>query len=248
MSESRELEGRVALVTGAAKNIGLAVAEELARAGAAVVLNTRTSIEAAEAAAAKLRKSGAKAIAIAADVTDEAAVKRMVDEAVSELGRIDILVNNAVAHGSYSFMELTSEAWRKTLAVTLDGAFYCTQACVPHLIKAGGGSIVNMGGAFGHKASLGRSATSAAKAGLAGLTRALALELSVSNINVNYIAPGPVNTVREIPARIDVSAIPAGRFAEVEEVSAVVRLLCVPKGRYITGQTIHVNGGFYMNA
>ena len=248
MSDSKELEGRVALITGAAKNIGLAIAEELARAGASVVLNTRSSIDEAEAAAAKLRQGGHRAIALAADVTEEAAVKAMVEEVVAKLGRLDILVNNAVAHGSYPFMELTSAAWRKTLAVTLDGAFYCTQACVPHLVKAGGGSIVNMGGAFGHKASPGRSATSAAKAGLAGLTRALALELSADNINVNYVAPGPVNTVREIPAHIDLATIPMGRFAEVDEVSAVVRMLCVPTGRYVTGQTIHINGGFYMNA
>ncbi|HEV7801674.1 MAG TPA: SDR family oxidoreductase [Burkholderiales bacterium] len=248
MNDTCELEGRVALITGAARNIGLAIAEELARAGATVVLNTRSSLQEAGAAAAKLRDAGHQAIVHAADVTDETAVRRMVDAITAELGRLDILVNNAVAHGSSPFMALTAEAWRRTLAVTLDGAFYCTQACIPHLKRAGGGSIVNMGGAFGHKASPGRSATSAAKAGLAGLTRALALEHAPDNINVNYVAPGPVNTVREVPARIDVASIPAGRFAEVDEVSAVVRMLCSPKGRYITGQTIHVNGGFYMNA
>lgn len=248
MSESRELEGRVALITGAAKNIGRAIAEDLADAGAAVVINTRASKREAEAAAGALRAKGHKAIVQVADVTDRAAVDRMVQSVAQALGRIDILVNNAVAHGSTSFEEFTVDAWENTIAVTLHGAFHCTQACLPHLVKAGGGTIVNMGGAFGHRPSAGRSATSAAKAGLAGMTRALAHELAEKNINVNYVAPGPVNTVREIPARIDVSTIPMGRFAEIGEVTAVVRMLCMPRGRYITGQTIHVNGGFYMNA
>ncbi len=248
MNDARELEGRVALITGAAKNIGRGIAEDLARAGAAVVINTRTSTREAEAAAEALRAQGHKAIVQVADVTDRAEVDRMVQSVAQELGRIDILVNNAVAHGSTSFDEFTFEAWEKTIAVTLHGAFHCTQACLSHLVKAGGGSIVNMGGAFGHRPSAGRSATSAAKAGLAGMTRALAHELAEKNINVNYVAPGPVNTVRTIPARIDVSTIPMGRFAEIEEVTAVVRMLCVPRGRYVTGQTIHVNGGFYMSA
>ncbi len=248
MNDARELEGRVALITGAAKNIGRGIAEDLARAGAAVVINTRASKREAEAAAEALRAQGHKAIVQVADVTDRAEVDRMVQSVAEELGRIDILVNNAVAHGSTSFDEFTFEAWEKTIAVTLHGAFHCAQACLPHLVRAGGGSIVNMGGAFGHRPSAGRSATSAAKAGLAGMTRALAHELAEKNINVNYVAPGPVNTVRTIPARIDVSTIPMGRFAEIEEVTAVVRMLCVPRGRYVTGQTIHVNGGFYMSA
>ena len=248
MKREGELDGRVALITGAAKNIGLAIAEDLAQAGAAVVINTRASGGEAEAAAAALRAQGHKAIVQVADVSDGAAVRRMVQAVAEELGRIDILVNNAVAHGSTAFEELTFDAWEKTIAVTLHGAFHCTQACLPHLARAGGGSVVNMGGAFGHRPSTGRSATSAAKAGLAGMTRALAHELASKNINVNYLAPGPVNTVREIPARIDAGEIPMGRFAEIGEVTAVVRMLCVPSGRYITGQTIHVNGGFYMNA
>ena len=248
MDDTRELEGRVALVTGAAKNIGRAIAEELARAGASVVINTRAANPEADAAVEVLRGRGHRALVHVADVTDGAAVKRMVQAIVNELGRLDILVNNAVAHGSTPFDALDFETWERTIAVTLHGAYHCTQAALPHIVKAGGGSIVNMGGAFGHKASTGRSATSAAKAGLAGMTRALAHELAASNINVNYVAPGPVNTVRHVPARIDPESIPMGRFAEIDEVTAVVRMLCVPKGRYITGQTIHVNGGFYMNA
>ncbi|MGZ8265831.1 MAG: SDR family NAD(P)-dependent oxidoreductase [Burkholderiales bacterium] len=248
MSVARELEGRVALVTGGARNIGRKLAEDFAQAGAAVVVNTRASQKEAEAAAAELRAKGCKAMAAIADVSDREAVYAMVEQIVKEFGRLDIVINNAVSHGYASFEEMSFETWQRTVAVTLHGAFHCTQASIPHLVKAGGGSIVNMGGMFGHKPHVGRAATSAAKAGLAGLTRALALELAPRNINVNYVSPGPVNTVREVPARVDLSTIPLGRFAEIGEVTAVVKLLCSPQGRYITGQTIHVNGGSYMNA
>jgi 3-oxoacyl-[acyl-carrier protein] reductase len=248
MTASRELESRVALITGGARNIGRSLAREFAEAGAAVAINTRASIDEANEVASGLRRDGHRAIAIAADVRDREAVDVMVQTIVGEFGRLDILINNAVAHGYTAFDEMSFETWERTLAVTLHGAFHCAQACVPHFVRAGGGTIVNMGGMFGHKPHAGRAATSAAKAGLAGFTRALALELAPRNINVNYVSPGPVNTVREIAARVDASSIPFGRFAEIDEVTALVRLLCSAKGRYITGQTIHVNGGAYMNA
>jgi 3-oxoacyl-[acyl-carrier protein] reductase len=248
VASSRELEGRVALITGGARNIGRSLAREFAQAGAAVAINTRSSLDEANAVASELRDEGHKAIAIAADVCDRAAVNAMVQSIVAELGHVDILINNAVAHGYTAFEEMSFETWEHTIAVTLHGAFHCAQACIPHLVEAGGGTIVNMGGMFGHKPHVGRAATSAAKAGLAGFTRALAFELAPRNINVNYVSPGPVNTVRKIPARVDPSSIPFGRFAEIDEVTALVSLLCSPRGRYITGQTIHVNGGSYMNA
>jgi 3-oxoacyl-[acyl-carrier protein] reductase len=244
----RELDGRVALITGGARNIGRSLARELTQAGAAVAINTRSSLDEVTALASELRDKGHKAMAIAADVRDRAAVDAMVGTIAGELGRVDILINNAVAHGYAAFEDMPFETWEQTLAVTLHGAFHCAQACIPHFVKAGGGTIVNMGGMFGHKPHAGRAATSAAKAGLAGLTRALALELAARNINVNYVSPGPVNTEREIPARVDPASIPFRRFAEIDEVTALIRLLCSPQGRYITGQTIHVNGGAYMNA
>jgi 3-oxoacyl-[acyl-carrier protein] reductase len=167
---------------------------------------------------------------------------------VDTFGRLDILINNAVSHSVKAFQELGIEDWRRTMAVILDGTFHCTQACVPHMVGCGGGSIINMGGAFGHMPHPGRAATSAAKAGLAGLTRALALELAAHNINVNYVSPGPANTLRETPLQFDMKRIPLGRLAEPSEVVAMVKLLCSPQGRYVTGQTIHVNGGLYMNS
>ncbi len=248
MSNAREFEGRVALITGSARNLGRAIAGALAQSGAAVVINSRSSQQEMEATAAAINAAGGKAIAHLADITDANAVRRMVQTTIDTFGRLDILVNNAVAHSVKPFQELSFDDWRHTLAVILDGTFHCTQACVPEIIKSGGGSIINMGGAFGHMPLPGRAATSAAKAGLAGLTRALALELAAHNINVNYVAPGPANTVRETPFQFDMKRIPLGRFAEPSEVVAMVKLLCSADGRYITGQTIHVNGGLYMNS
>jgi 3-oxoacyl-[acyl-carrier protein] reductase len=248
MSNEREFEGRVALITGSARNLGRAIAAALARDGAAVVINSRASKRDMEATAAAINAAGGKAIAHLADITNADAVKRMVQQTVDTFGRLDILINNAVSHSVKAFQELSFEDWRRTMSVILDGTFHCTQACVPQMIRCGGGSIVNMGGAFGHMAHPGRAATSAGKAGLAGLTRALALELAAHNINVNYVSPGPVNTVRETPIQFDMKRIPLGRLAEPSDVVAMVKLLCSPQGRYVTGQTIHVNGGLYMNS
>ncbi len=243
----REFEGRVVLITGAARNIGRAMAEMFAREGARVTLNARSSAHDVEGAAAAIAAAGGQALACIADITDPHAVKRMVDATLDKWGRLDILINNAVAHRFKPFAELTFDDWRATLAVTLDGAFHCVQACMPHLIRSGGGSIVNMGGAYGHIGAARRAATATSKAGLAGLTRALAAEFAVHDINVNCIAPGPANTERDFPFRFDAKNIPLGRFAESSEIAALVKLLCSREGRYITGQTIHVNGGLYMN-
>ena len=244
---SAPLRGQVAIVTGGGRNIGRAIAIALAEAGAAIVVNARASQAEADATVVLVTALGGKAISCLADVTDRAAVARMVQTTIDTFGHIDILVNNAVSHGTKPFAELTAADWRHTLEVSLDGAFNCIQACLPSMIARGGGSIVNIGGSFGHKGSPGRAATAAAKAGIAGLTRALAVEFAEHRINVNDVAPGPVNTVRAVPARIKPQSIPMGRFAEPAEVAAMVGLLCSPEGRYITGQTVHVNGGFVMN-
>ncbi len=248
MSSEKEFQGRVALITGSARNLGRAVGEALAQSGAAVVINSRSSKKDMEEATAAINAAGGKAMAYLADITDAKDVKRMVQATVDTFGKLDILINNAVTHSPSPFQDLSYEDWRHTLSVILDGSFHCTQACIPQMIRAGGGSIVNMGGLFGHMPHPGRSATSAAKAGLAGLTRALALELAPHNINVNYVSPGPSNTARTTPFQFDIKKIPLGRFAERSEIVAMVKLLCSTDGRYITGQSIHVNGGLYMNS
>ena len=181
------------------------------------------------------------------DVTDRAVVDGMIADVLKRFGRLDILVNNAVVHAGKPFLELSFEEWHKTMSVTLDGTFHVTQAALPAMIRAGGGSIVNMGGLFGHAPIPNRAPTAASKAGLAGLTRALAVELAGHNINVNCVAPGPSNTIRTTPLQFDTKRIPMGRFAEANEIVATVMMLCGADGRFITGQTIHVNGGLYMN-
>lgn len=247
MHEPGELEGRVALVTGSSRNIGRAIAETLAAEGARVLINASRSEDQARETVGGIQANGGTALLVMADVTDPSAVERMVATALAEWGRIDILVNNANVHGVKPFEDLTYEDWRGTMSVALDAVFHCTKACYPAIVRSGGGSIVNIGGSAGHMPYEGRVPVSAAKAGLAGMTRSLAYEAARHNINVNCIAPGPVNTVRDVPSRSDPKRIPMRRFAETGEVANVVRMLCGSAGRYITGQTLHVNGGLFMN-
>jgi 3-oxoacyl-[acyl-carrier protein] reductase len=245
-----ELHGKVALVTGAGRNIGRAIALELAAAGAAVVVNARASRADAEATLAAIKSAGGDGAAHLADVTDRQAVDAMVQAAVARFGRLDLLVNNAAVREETPFAELKPADWQRVLAVVLDGAFHCAQACLPHLARAGG-AIVNIGGMTAYKGAEGRAHVVAAKAGLAGLTRALALELAPRDLTVNCVVPGTIDTVRGLPGAPERpahrQALPAlGRRGSVEEVASAVRFLCGPGARYITGQSLHVNGGGFM--
>jgi 3-oxoacyl-[acyl-carrier protein] reductase len=244
---SEAFAGKVVLITGGARNLGRAMGTAFAAAGASVAIHARPQRPELAETIAALEAAGGKAMAYVADVTDRGAVDRMVATVIERFGRLDILVNNAVIHAAKPFLELSFEEWNRTMTVTLDGAFHVTQAALPAMIRAGGGSIVNMGGLFGHAPIANRAPTAASKAGLAGLTRALAAELAVHNINVNCVAPGPANTVRTTPLQFDIKRIPMGRFAEASEIVSTVLMLCGRDGRYITGQTIHVNGGLFMN-
>ena len=186
-----------------------------------------------------------------ADVTDPAAVGALVETTVRRFGRLDFLVNNAAVRAETPFAQIRLEDWRRVLATVLDGAFLCTQASLPHLIQAGGGSIVNIGGLTAHKGADGRAHVITAKAGLAGLTRALALDLAPHHITVNCVVPGTIETVRGLPGAPERpqhrrSLPPVGRRGEPEEIAAMVRTLCGPDMRYVTGQSIHVNGGNFM--
>jgi 3-oxoacyl-[acyl-carrier protein] reductase len=239
--------GKVVLITGGARNLGRAMGVAFASQGAAVAINARADRPELQETIAAIEAAGGKALACVADVTDRAAVDTMVADVLACFGRLDILVNNAVVHAAKPFLELSFTEWQKTITVTLDGAFHVTQAAVPAMIRAGGGSIVNMGGLMGHSPIPNRAPTAASKAGLAGLTRALAAEFAVHRINVNCVAPGPANTVRTTPFTFDTKRIPMGRFAEPNEIVAAVLMLCGKEGRFITGQTIHVNGGLFMN-
>jgi len=215
------------------------------------MVNARSSRAEAEETVALIRSAGGRAALHIADITDAAAVAAMVDATVREFGRLDLLVNNAAVRAETPLEAMTLDEWRRILSNTLDGAFLCAQACLPHMVRAGGGSIVNIGGMTAHKGAAGRAHVVTAKAGIVGLTRALALELASQDITVNCVVPGTIETVRGLPGAPERPAHrqglpPAGRRGEPDEVAAAVRFLCGPGARYITGQSLHVNGGGYM--
>lgn len=243
-----ELAGRVALVTGSARNIGRAIALALARAGAGVMVTARQSIREAEAVAEEIRQMGGRAAAATADVGDPDAVAGLVATAVERLGRLDLLVNNASVRREVDFASMDYGEWREILATTLDGAYLCSRAALPHLIASGAGAIVNIGGLSAHTGAARRAHVIAAKTGLVGLTRALAHDLAPHRITVNCVAPGLIETTRAgaEPAHHAGKTPPVGRRGTPDEIAALVRFLCGPDARYITGQTIHANGGMFM--
>ena len=251
MRPGTELAGKVALVTGGARNIGRAIARSLAAGGAKVMVNANTSIKDAEETASLIQKAGGQAAVFIADVTDQAAVQRMVDETVKRFGRIDILVNNAAIRAETPFENITLDEWRRVLSIVLDGAFIASSACLPHLKKSGGGAIVHIGGLTGHKGALHRSHVVTAKGGLAAMTKAMAVDLAGDNITVNCVVPGSIDTQRGLPGAPErpshrQSLPPAGRRGYPEEIAAMVRMLVGPDSRYTTGQSMHVNGGGLM--
>jgi 3-oxoacyl-[acyl-carrier protein] reductase len=248
MNDKNELAGRVAIVTGSARNIGRAIAMALAEAGAAVVVNGRRAAQEAEAVAEEIRGAGGRAAAHMANVGDPDAAAGLVAAAVSRFGRLDILVNNASVRRETDFAHLDYKEWRDILATTLDGAYLCSRAALPHLIASGAGTIVNIGGLSSHIGATRRAHVIAAKAGLAGLTRALAHDLAPHRITVNCVAPGLIATARTgpEPGHHASLATPIGRKGRPEEIAGLVRFLCGPDARYITGQTVHANGGLYM--
>jgi len=234
---SKELQGRVALVTGSGRNIGRAIALSLADAGASLVLNSRSSRNEIDAVAAQTG-----GLAILADVSDEEAVERMVAQALERFGRIDILVNCAANRAVEPIESIDAKRWREVTSVILDGAWFCARACLEPLKKSDMGAIVNIGGLSAHTGATGRPHVIAAKEGLVGLTRALAHDLAPHNVTVNCVVPGLIETVRTSPSANHKES-PLGRRGKPEEVAATVRFLVGPGARYITGQTVHVSGG-----
>jgi len=249
---TRELTGQVAIVTGAGRNIGRAIALALADAGASVVVNARSNRSEAESVAKEIEAAGGRALVHIGDVADAKAVQAMADSATEQFGRIDILVNNAALRREEPFAEMDYAAWREILDVTLDGAFHCVKACLPALQQSGAGTIVNIGGLSAHTGAANRAHVVTAKAGIIGFTRALAHDLAGYGITVNCVVPGLIGTPRPKdkpePAHHLTHGTITGAKGRPEDVAAMVRFLCGPAARYVNGQAIHANGGAYLGA
>jgi 3-oxoacyl-[acyl-carrier protein] reductase len=244
-----ELAGRVAIVTGAGRNIGRSIALALAEAGAAVVVNGRANREAVDAVVSEIASRGGQALPAMADVSDEAAVQQMAVAAAERFGRIDVLVNNAAVRPEKPFESLSLSDWRAVHSIILEGAFLTVKAALPHLKASGAGAIVNIGGMSAHTGAKQRAHVLAAKSGLVGFTRGLAHDLAEYGITANCVVPGLIDTVRApgtMPQHHRSTKTLAGRFGMPEEIAAAVRFLAGPSARYITGQAIHVNGGAYL--
>jgi len=246
-----ELAGKVALVTGGVRRIGRSIALALAREGAAIAVNAKSSRDEAADTVREIEALGGAAGVFMGDVSDEAEVARMVADIAAALGPVDILINNAAIRRDGIFTTMSLADWRLIMSVVLDGAFLCSRAVIPGMVAKRHGAIINIGGLTAHTGAAGRAHVSAAKAGLVGLTKALAVEFGGNGITVNCVAPGRIGGPRS-PSSGKGGAIPGGghplvgREGDPEDVAATVKLLCGPGGRYITGQTIHVSGGIYL--
>lgn len=242
---------KVALVTGSALNIGRAIALHLARDGFRILVTTKQAEHDAAETVRQVRDAGSDAALHMADISDPSQASDLIRAAITRFGRLDVLVNNASVRRQTKFADMTPEEWREIMGTTLDGAFYCAHAAAPHIVAAGGGSIVNLGGISAHVGAVGRVHAVTAKAGMVGLTRALAKELAPGHITVNTVVPGSIETIRGAAAggNHGRSILPdslVARRGQPDEIAAMVRFLCSPDARYVTGQTIHVNGGAFM--
>lgn len=248
----KPLAGRVAVVTGAGRNIGRAIALQLAEDGAAILVNVRSNTAEADKVVAEIVAMGGKAAAHTGDVADAKAMEAMAALALKQFGRIDILVNNAALRGEQKFADMTYADWRKVLDVTLDGAFHAIKACLVGLKASGQGRIVNLGGLSAHTGSKDRAHVVTAKMGIIGLTRALAHDLADDGITVNCVVPGLIGTPRPKgapePQHHLIHSTITGERGTPDDVAAAVRFLCSPAARYMTGQSLHANGGAYLGS
>jgi 3-oxoacyl-[acyl-carrier protein] reductase len=251
MSDNKELAGKVAVVTGAGRNIGRAIALALADGGASVVINVRSNKDEADKVVGEIAAAGGKAVAVLGDVADPKVAQALADAAVKNFGRIDILVNNAALRRENSIVDMPYEEWREVMGVILDGSFHGVKACLPGLRKQGG-TIINMGGMSAHIGSKGRAHVMSAKAALVGFSRALAHDLAADKITANCVVPGAIDTSRPTtslkPAHHLTHGTISGERGKPEDVAAMVRFLAGPGGRNVTGQTLHVNAGAYLGS
>ncbi|MGB3386362.1 MAG: SDR family NAD(P)-dependent oxidoreductase, partial [Pseudaminobacter sp.] len=245
---AHELEGRVAIVTGASRNIGRSIAVALGQGGANVLVHAQQDRDSAEQTARDVEAAGGKAAVMLGDLGDPAVPARIVESALSTFGKLDIVVANAAIRPEASIDELTYADWRKVMALCLDSVFLLTQAALKPLRLSDQASIVTIGGLSGHSGAADRPHVIAAKAGLVGLTKALAHDLGKDAITVNCVAPGLIETKRvgAEPKHHASRTNVLGHHGTPQDVAAMVRILAGPAMRYVTGQTIHVNGGALM--
>ncbi|MCY8230721.1 acetoacetyl-CoA reductase [Priestia endophytica] len=244
------LQGKVAVVTGGSKGIGAAISKELAKNGVKVVVNYNSNKESAEEIVKQIEAEGGAAVAIGADVSYSEQAKRLIEETKEAFGQLDILINNAGITRDRTFKKLGEEDWKKVIDVNLNSVYNTTSAALTYLLESEGGRVINISSIIGQAGGFGQTNYAAAKAGLLGFTKSLALELARTGVTVNSICPGFIETemVMAMPENVReqvISKIPARRLGHAEEIARGVLYLC-QDGAYITGQELSINGGLYM--
>ena len=250
MTLSKLLAGQTALVTGASRGIGKAIAISLAKEGAEVIINYSASLENANKVVSEINSFGGKAYPIQADISNETSVNELIKAVLEKNDQIDVLVNNAGITKDGLLMRMKTDDWQKVLDLNLSGVFYCTRAVSRQMLKQRKGRIINITSVVGLMGNPGQANYSAAKAGVVGLTQSAAKEFASRGITVNAVAPGFISTdmTKDLNSEAILSAIPLGRFGNPEDVAGAVRFLAAdPSSAYITGQTIQVDGGMVMS-
>ncbi len=246
-----QLKGRTALVTGASRGIGHAIALALAEEGADVAVNYVSSEVPAKQVVEQIQKMGRRAILAQADVADYPDTFRMAQDVLKEFGHLDILINNAGINSDKTFVKMDHASWRKVLAINLDGVFNCSKVFIDQMIKQSWGRMVNITSVIGQIGNFGQANYAASKAGVAAFTKSLAKELAAKGVTVNAVAPGFIETemVDAIPEKVRnrlLDQIPMRRFGKSEEVARACVYLCSRDGDYITGAELSINGGLFM--
>ena len=250
MTYSKLLEGQIAIVTGASRGIGKAIAIFLAKEGAEVIINYSSSLENANKVVSEINSFGGKAYPLQADISNENSVNELIKTVLEKNNKIDVLVNNAGITKDGLLMRMKTDDWQKVLDLNLSGVFYCTRAVSRQMLKQKKGRIINITSVVGLMGNPGQANYSAAKAGIVGFTKSTSKEFASRGITVNAVAPGFISTdmTKDLNSESILNAIPLGRFGNPEDVAGTVRFLAAdPAAAYITGQTIQVDGGMVMS-